>query len=276
MIIGNNSEALSVANQIADATGGTAFRANDADDVVDALLAAVTEATTDSDATVLQRSVPGLLGIPADPNRPAEIWFEATMTTDLGVVPIGSQGGQTIELLNSSGELLSDMTSGNEQHTLASGEIYALRFSQSDQVGIYYLTSSGGAGSITEAEKPGLEADSSMIEFERLAQTDVNADRSTTALDALSVINRLRSVPLESESVQTETGRHDVNRDGVVSILDALLIINALHENDGVSQSARAESEQAFVGQTNFVDRTVRQFDESWILDDTIESLGLF
>ncbi|PHQ33873.1 matrixin family metalloprotease [Rhodopirellula bahusiensis] len=75
-----------------------------------------------------------------------------------------------------------------------------------------------------------LEAE--LISYNYVNPTDVNEDNSTTALDALMVINQLNQAS-ESESENADLdGLCDVNGDGTVTSLDALMVINAMNDSN--------------------------------------------
>ena len=271
VIIGSNSQALAVGDQIAEATGGKAFRANNADDVVDALIDAVTEATDGrGEVRVLDRAVPGLLGIPADTDRPAEVWFMANESTEIGVVPIGVHGAQTVHLIDSSGGVVGEMTSGIETYQLEEGETYGLRFSAHEDLGIFYVVARDGATSVTETEKPDPSLES-IAESEGFLLTDVNADGVTSAIDALTVINRVSSLNAEGERIQGELGRYDVSGDGQITAFDALLIINSI----AIEADSTTYGESEFLPHSGFIDQSIRQVDDDWFLEAKL-AMGLF
>ncbi|MBB3210444.1 hypothetical protein FHS27_006291 [Rhodopirellula rubra] len=71
--------------------------------------------------------------------------------------------------------------------------------------------------------------------------TDVNGDNTTTAVDALMIINQLNLGTTGGEDVEI-AGLCDTNGDGSITALDALTVINAL--NSGSDKAASAVSER--------------------------------
>lgn len=71
--------------------------------------------------------------------------------------------------------------------------------------------------------------------------TDVNGDNTTTAVDALMIINQLNLGTTGGEDVEI-AGLCDTNGDGSITALDALTVINAL--NSGSDEAASAVSER--------------------------------
>ncbi len=68
--------------------------------------------------------------------------------------------------------------------------------------------------------------------------TDTNEDGSTSAVDALWVINQLK------HNAQSTAGLCDVNGDGNISSLDALMVINSLLESATTSQTVDVTDQQ--------------------------------
>ncbi|GAA5508989.1 matrixin family metalloprotease [Novipirellula caenicola] len=91
--------------------------------------------------------------------------------------------------------------------------------------------------------------------------TDANDDGSTTALDALVIINQL------SRSNELTSGFSDVNGDGNVTALDALMVINALaqSETEGISELVVAAEA------SDSLEQVVENDDESVTTEDDSE-----
>jgi hypothetical protein len=71
--------------------------------------------------------------------------------------------------------------------------------------------------------------------------TDVNGDESTTALDALIIINQLsQSSSADNASADNASisGMCDTNADGAITALDALTVINAMDADDSDSETS--------------------------------------
>ncbi len=86
-----------------------------------------------------------------------------------------------------------------------------------------------------------------------LSATDVNDDGLTTAIDALTIINRLNStddtrLSWEAVSSGQRLDLIDVNNDGVVSPIDALLVINQLNQVSAVEPEAIDDQQDGAVG----------------------------
>ncbi|EMI15249.1 hypothetical protein, containing PKD domain protein [Rhodopirellula maiorica SM1] len=234
VVIGNNATALEVADQIATGTDGKAFRAQGAEDIVDALIAAIDGATGNPvpEPRVLSTSFLSVFGIPADTERPAEIWFQAMDDIELNLVPIAVAGGQHVRLLQESGEEVLSSSYGNLNFEAKKGETYGIQFSAIEEWRAYTLRADLGRGSFRATSKPAAIADAttSTVAARTFDRTDVSRDGETTAVDALMVINRLWSAIGEGETTQTEAGSYDVNGDGSISAIDALMVINAMHK----------------------------------------------
>jgi hypothetical protein len=94
--------------------------------------------------------------------------------------------------------------------------------------------------------------------------TDANGDGSTSALDALVVINQL------TQNIGSSSGFCDVNADRAVSSLDALMVINSLTESAAfpsrpvavVQQGDALEEEAAEDGVVDDEDGTIIEDDE--------------
>jgi hypothetical protein len=107
---------------------------------------------------------------------------------------------------------------------------------------IYALVAKPGtvSHSIMVKSSAGEDALSGLVDRNPLQPTDVTGDGTTTAIDALRVINELNSMDRSGEPVALANpyGFTDVNGDGHVTALDALLVVNHLNR---VSQSADSE-----------------------------------
>ncbi len=112
-------------------------------------------------------------------------------------------------------------------------------------------TAEDAEGAPAEALAASLLVDGSFVNpdvnpyYNTLAATDVNDDGLTTAMDALTIINRLNSgtagqLSIEAVASGLKLDFADVNNDGFISPVDALLVINRLNQpvqDNQVSQS---------------------------------------
>ncbi len=98
--------------------------------------------------------------------------------------------------------------------------------------------------------------------------TDVNGDNTTTAVDALMIINQLNLGTTGSEDVEI-AGLCDTNGDGSITALDALTVINAL--NSSSDEAASAVSERIEV--PDVFDDTL-DIDEDEVLDEEESLIG--
>ena len=175
--------------------------------------------------------------IPGDSQATA-ILFRAEVDTVLTVGEVGSTSlTDTITVLDETlASIATRDASGFYSATLTEGSLYAVIIQGRDSQGIFSIRSSEGASSLTGSAT------------NILFPADVNADGQATALDALTVINRLsQEVLAEGEQVGSPARFYDVNGDGAVSASDALRIINQIG-------MASAESEPVAVATTTLVE----------------------
>ncbi|EMI44297.1 Peptidase M10A and M12B, matrixin and adamalysin domain protein [Rhodopirellula sp. SWK7] len=98
--------------------------------------------------------------------------------------------------------------------------------------------------------------------------TDVNGDNTTTAVDALMIINQLNLGTTGSENVEI-AGLCDTNGDGSITALDALTVINALNSSSDEAASAVSESIEV----PDVFDDTL-DIDEDEVLDEEESLIG--
>ncbi|TWU58392.1 CHRD domain-containing protein [Rubripirellula reticaptiva] len=159
--------------------------------------------------------------IPGD-SIPTAIIFQAISDTVVTVTPIGSASvGENIRILDGNTNPIGTFTGGITTATVTAGGLYAVIFEPQTTNRIYSIESSAGFSTLSSSPPTNI--------FE---PTDTNANGETTSLDALLVINNLRSVsPTGAEGEQIISSSMtflDVNRDGRVSAIDALRVINHL------------------------------------------------
>ncbi|MFK8112538.1 MAG: Calx-beta domain-containing protein, partial [Rubripirellula sp.] len=155
--------------------------------------------------------------VPGD-GRPTAILFKALEDTVLTVTKVNtlSLTEEIIVLDQNLTPVGGPDNDGQFTANLNSQGLYAIILQGQSEESIFVVRSSEGFASLTGATT------------NILLPTDVNADGSSTSLDALLVINQLqRETLLEGEEIESQVARYyDVNRDGVVSATDVLRIIN--------------------------------------------------
>ncbi|TWT91585.1 FG-GAP-like repeat-containing protein [Stieleria varia] len=172
-------------------------------------------------------SVASLHVIPGD-SIPTAIIFQALETTTVTVMPIGSASAtESIRILDENLQPIGEIFDGAFRATVMAGTLNAIVFEPQSMTRTFSVLSSAGIDALggpggTNVFQP----------------TDTNGDGSTTALDALMVINGLSELrSAEGEQAPVANPLLDVNSDGNVSALDALLVINHLRDAGSVRRT---------------------------------------
>ncbi|MEM6778690.1 MAG: S8 family serine peptidase [Planctomycetota bacterium] len=182
-------------------------------------------------------SFSSLVAIPGD-SIPTAYIFQAVADTSISVVPVGvGVVGEVIQIVDQSLQQISANVEGTATANLQAGTLNAIIFLPQTQDRIYSIQSSNGFESLANSITTNL--------FE---PTDTNGDGSTSALDALVVINSLSRTEQAGEGAfdaSEDWGMYDVNADGRVSAVDALRVINHLNRQDSTHGGQRQSIEAA-------------------------------
>ncbi|MEM1226240.1 MAG: Calx-beta domain-containing protein [Planctomycetota bacterium] len=188
-----------------------------------------------------------LVAIPGD-SIPTAYIFQAVADTSISVVPVGvGVVGEVIQIVDQSLQQISSNVEGTATADLQAGTLNAIIFLPQTQDRIYSIRSSNGFESLANS-----------ITTNFFEPTDTNGDGSTSALDALVVINSLTRSEQAGEgafAASEDWGMYDVNADGRVSAVDALRVINHLNRqgstHGGQRQSIRAAGESPLAPATS-------------------------
>ncbi|MCC9656228.1 matrixin family metalloprotease [Rhodopirellula sp. JC737] len=103
-----------------------------------------------------------------------------------------------------------------------------------------------------------------------VSPTDVNQDNSTSALDALMIINVLNQTSGEDLTNEDFSGLCDVNGDGDISSIDALMVINAMNESsvETATNSAEENGDETDASDETMVDEPSDAVDEEASIDE--------
>lgn len=105
--------------------------------------------------------------------------------------------------------------------------------------------------------------DADAPEYNYVNPTDVNDDGSTSALDALAIINQLGGSPTSIDGEEVDVaGLCDTNGDGSITALDALTVINALSMNEGSSDAAAIVDDTGATEVTDVMDEVEDDVDD--------------
>ncbi len=161
--------------------------------------------------------VVGLQVIPGD-SIPTSILFKAFATSTVTIIAIAfASVTETFRIVDENLQTVSTFVGGVASATVQEGGTYAIIFDTQTMDRTFSIASTEGFGSLGKAT-------SNILQL-----TDTNGDSTTTASDALVIINALgRLSSGEGEQVTASTSYLDVNRDDRISALDALNVINQL------------------------------------------------
>ena len=263
VIIGNNAEAISVGNQLAEATGGAFFQSQDANDLVDTLVSAIVSATGGDQSTEFKLQSDGLR---VGPNR-----LELLNATPGAVTALVRGSGVGVTSMDTLGVTLDvadaqivaqavvqpDGRAHLLFHIKDNAELNSIRlqaFEQAPELRITNVLSgpivTGESASVSSFGSSTSTANVGELALIEFIVEDVNGDGVVSPLDALTVLNHLSLRGAEGEGLSDDQQRLrerlDVNKDGLVSPLDALLVLNYLSRRSAVGGEG-----EAFLSKTN-------------------------
>ena len=161
-------------------------------------------------------NVAGLRSIPGD-GEPTAIVFRAGESATMRVVPVGTASfNPGIEVLDGDLMPIQTRSGGAVTADLVDGELYAIIFAGRSSDAVYSI---GHLGNRRQHVGP-------IAPTNLLQPADVSGDGVVAPIDALMVINSMRSAAAEGESLSASAGMVDVNGDGELTPIDALLVIN--------------------------------------------------